>query len=113
MDELALSGPSEVAEVRDGVVRRVYGDAGGVWVDERAVETLQGGDAETNAGILRAVFAGEGGPRRDVVVMNAAAVLAAAGVAADVQSGVGVAAEAIDSGAVTELVARLAVSGRA
>jgi anthranilate phosphoribosyltransferase len=107
LDELALSGPSDVAEVRGGaVVERVvapeelgFGRAG--------LEVLAGGDAATNAGILRAVFAGERGPRREIVLLNAAAVLVVAGVAADLGEGVRRAAEAIDSGAVVRLVERL------
>ena len=64
-----------------------------------------------NAGILRAVFAGEVGPRRDVVLLNAAAVLVAAGLAETILSGVAQAAKAVDSGAVAVLVERLKASG--
>jgi anthranilate phosphoribosyltransferase len=72
---------------------------------ERApLETLTGGDAQMNAAILRAIFAGEPGPRRDVVLLNAAAVLVTAGVARDIGHGVGLAANAVDSGAVMGLV---------
>jgi anthranilate phosphoribosyltransferase len=72
------------------------------------METLAGGDAETNAGILRSVFAGEKSPRRDVVVMNAAAALVTAGQAATLRDGVKLAEATIDCGAVTRLVAELA-----
>jgi anthranilate phosphoribosyltransferase len=59
---------------------------------------LQGGDAERNAVIVRAVLAGEHGPKRDVVLLNAAFALVAAGAAEDIPAGLAAAAEAIDSG---------------
>jgi anthranilate phosphoribosyltransferase len=107
LDELALSGPSDIAEVRNSdVVERVvtpeelgFGRAG--------LEALAGGDAATNADILRKVFAGERGPRREIVLLNAAAVLVVAGVAPDLREGARLADEAIDSGAVVRLVERL------
>jgi anthranilate phosphoribosyltransferase len=72
------------------------------------METLLGGDATTNAAILTAIFAGERSPRRDIVLLNAAAVLAAADLAPDLITGVALAARTIDTGAVTELVTTLA-----
>ncbi len=66
---------------------------------ERApVEAISGGDAAHNAEIIRAVLAGEKGPRRDIVVANAAAAIVAAGRAADFLEGAQVAAASIDSG---------------
>jgi len=80
------------------------------------IEFLRGGDAQANAAILRAIFADEPGPRRDVVLLNAAAVLIAAGAVPTVtgdplaafRAAIALAAAAIDSGAVTALVAALA-----
>jgi anthranilate phosphoribosyltransferase len=80
---------------------------------------LRGGDAATNAAILRAIFAGEPGPRRDVVLLNAAAVLIAADVVPSstpqshraFRDAIALAARAIDSGAVTALVAALTAEG--
>jgi anthranilate phosphoribosyltransferase len=106
-DELALSGPSEVAEVREGVVKRYAMTPEQFGLQRAPISELQGGDAATNAGILTAVFAGESGPRRDIVLLNAAAVLVTAGLATDVREGVAVAAEAIDSGKVSRLVEAL------
>lgn len=108
MDEFSISGPTAVGEVRGDRVefRTVWpGDFG---LEMGPAEALAGGDAETNAGILRRIFAGELGPRRDVVVMNAAAVLVVAGVAKDFLDGARVAGETIDAGKVTRLVKRLA-----
>ena len=58
---------------------------------------LQGGDRQENADIIRRVLGGEAGPRRDIVLMNAAAALVAGGKARDLKEGVGVAAQSIDS----------------
>ena len=71
------------------------------------IETLQGGDARINARILTDIFAGERSPRRDVVLLNAAAVLVTADLAPDLPTGIALAAKTIDSGAVTKLVTEL------
>lgn len=108
MDELSLSGASEIAEVERGCVRL------GTVIPEQAglrrapLEALRGGDAGHNAAILRAIFAGKHGPQRDVVLLNAAAVLVTAGLSANLPEGAAMAAEAIDQGAVTDLVGHLA-----
>ena len=107
LDELALSGPSEVAEVRNGNVRQYIVAPQDFGLQRAPLSTLEGGDATVNAAILTAVFAGETGPRRDVVLLNAAAVLTSAGLAQDIRDGVTVASATIDSGAVTKLVASL------
>jgi anthranilate phosphoribosyltransferase len=104
LDELALSGPSEVAEVRDGTVRQYAITPEDFGLERAPLEALAGGDAAVNAAILSAIFAGEPGPRRDVVLLNAAAVLATAGIVKDIHEGIAVAAKAVDSGAVTKLV---------
>ncbi len=112
LDELALSGSTEVAEVREAQTGRAEvreyqfrpEDAG---LTRAPLSALAGGDAAENAAILRAVFAGERGPRRDVVLLNAAAVLVTAGLAGSITAGVELAAGAVDRGAATELVARL------
>ena len=107
LDELALSGPSEVAEVRNGNVRQYIVSPEDFGLQRAPLSALEGGDATVNAAILTAVFAGETGPRRDVVLLNAAAVLVSAGLAQDIREGVTVASATIDSGAVTKLVAGL------
>jgi anthranilate phosphoribosyltransferase len=107
LDELALSGTSQVAEVRHGKVRE-YTIAPEEFGMQRApLSELEGGDAGMNAAILRTIFAGEAGPRREVVLLNAAAVLVTAGLAASMAQGVALGVKAIDEGAVTDLVERL------
>jgi anthranilate phosphoribosyltransferase len=108
MDELSIEGPSLVAEVREGDVTLTTFTPEQAGLERARSGMLQGGDAVLNASILRSIFAGERGPRRDVVVLNASAVLVTAGLAETIAAGVLLAGAAIDSGAVTKLVAQLA-----
>ncbi|AEU34970.1 anthranilate phosphoribosyltransferase [Granulicella mallensis] len=108
LDELALSGPSEVAEVLDGEVRQYVVTPEDFGLQRAPLSALEGGDATANALILKTIFSGAPGPHRDVVLLNAAAVLVAAGRVNDIREGVTLAAQTIDSGAVTNLVAALA-----
>lgn len=113
LDELALSGPSELITVRhearetltqSAVTPEQFGFA------RAPVGTLAGGaDAAANARILHAIFRGESGPRRDVVVLNAAAVLVLADRACDMKEGIALAQQTIDSGAVLQLIETLRV----
>jgi anthranilate phosphoribosyltransferase len=113
MDELSISGGSLLAEVRDGRVTLHQIEPESVGLARAPIAALRGGDAQDNARILRAIFSGERGPQRDIVLLNAAAALVAAGAAkgADVhvalRAGIALAAHAIDSGAVTSLIHRL------
>jgi anthranilate phosphoribosyltransferase len=109
LDEIALSGSTEVAEVRDGRISRYMVAPVDFGLQIAPLETLTGGDATVNAAILTAIFAGEPGPRRDVVLLNAAAVLVTAGLAGSIGDGIVLAAEAIDAGRVKRLVADLQV----
>jgi anthranilate phosphoribosyltransferase len=116
MDELSISGPSQVAEVRGSEI--VFGQLTPeeVGLHSAPIKALSGGNAENNADILRALFAGARGPRRDIVLLNAAAVLITAGLVAapapewrePFRAGIHLAAKTIDSGAVAALVSALA-----
>jgi len=107
MDEFSISGPSHFAEVHNGIVTLGTITPEDVGLTRAPIENLQGGDAGTNAQILRAIFSGETGPRRDIVLLNAAAVLVTAELAPDLPTGIALAAKAIDTGAVTALVSAL------
>lgn len=114
MDEFSISGPTQVAEVRGGAVHLTALYPPDLGVAPAPLDSLRGGDAAQNAAILRGIFAGEAGPRRDVVLLNAAAVLIAAGHVAPtfdltqtLRNGIALAAHAVDSGAVAALVASL------
>ena len=114
LDELTTTGPSTVYEVRDGQVRERQLDPAELGLARAAVEDLQGGDAQESASIVRAIVAGETGPRRDVVVLNAAAALEVAGRTDTIEEGLELAATAIDSGAAAATLERwIEVSGTA
>ncbi|MBI1317733.1 MAG: anthranilate phosphoribosyltransferase [Candidatus Hydrogenedens sp.] len=102
LDEITLSASTHVAEARDGAVRTYEINPEHFGCESAPKEAVLGGDASENAGILVKVLEGQTGPRRDIVLMNAAAALAAAGVAHDLREGFGLAARAIDSGAALE-----------
>ncbi|MEO6965287.1 MAG: anthranilate phosphoribosyltransferase, partial [Acidobacteriaceae bacterium] len=112
LDEISLTGETEIAEVRDGAMRLWKFSPADVGVAQAPVSALSGGDAAENAAILRAVFAGETGPRRDIVLVNAAAALITGGIATDFRDGIYQAARAIDSGAVERTLASLVEFGR-
>jgi len=99
LDEITITGPSRVAEVRDGGVRvyEVTPREFGIPISDGAM--LRGGDAAKNASLLRAVLEGERGARRDIVVLNAAPAIQAGEVADNWAQGVAKAEESIDSGA--------------
>jgi len=107
LDELSLEGESVVAEVADGSIRLHTVTAAEAGLASAPLATLRIASVADAAERLRAVLAGERGPGRDVVCLNAAAALVVAGRAADVREGTGLAAAAIDQGRVSALLERL------
>jgi anthranilate phosphoribosyltransferase len=99
VDEITLSAPTDVVEVTEGNLRRFTVEPEDFGVERAGPEALQGGDAATNARITHDILAGETGPRRDIVLINAAAAIAAAGLAGDLAEGFRLAMLSIDSGA--------------
>lgn len=99
LDELTLDGQSLVAESKDGTVTTYEITPEEVGLALSPKDALAGGDAETNAAILRSVLVGETGPKRDITVFNAAAALIAGGIASDWRPGIEAAQASIDSGA--------------
>jgi anthranilate phosphoribosyltransferase len=113
LDEISNTGESRVSEVREGMVRSYTVRPEDFGLGRAAIGELMGGDREENARIIRAILDGEIGPRRDIVLMNAAAALVAGGKARDFKDGVGLAAQAVDSGAARRtLEALIALSRR-
>lgn len=115
MDEVSASGVTKIAEFdssAEGV--RLYEVAPEQFgVSRGTIESIAGGDAVKNAEIARAVLSGERGPRRDVVLANAAVALYAAGKATDFAAGVAMASDSIDSGSAEAVLQSLvAVSSR-
>lgn len=106
-DELTTTGPAQVWELVDGVIRTSTVDATDLGLTSAAPETVRGGDPETNAGIARAVLAGDRSPYRDLIVLNAAAGLMVAGLVDDLAGGVVAAAAAIDDGRAAGVLERL------
>ncbi|HZV80848.1 MAG TPA: anthranilate phosphoribosyltransferase, partial [Geobacteraceae bacterium] len=98
MDEVTLTSATSVAEVTpEGVKVRLFSPEE-LGMDFCSMDELRGGDAVANAEIVRKVLAGEQGARRDIVLLNAAFALLAAGRVATLPEGVAMAADAIDSG---------------
>jgi anthranilate phosphoribosyltransferase len=117
LDELTTTGPSRAALLEEGRVTCFEVDPRALGLPLARGEDLAGGDAAENARILRAVLAGERGPRRDIVLLNAAGALLAAGAVDDLAQGLVRAAESVDSGAARErldaLVEATEAAGRA
>jgi anthranilate phosphoribosyltransferase len=107
MDELSVSGPSQVIEI-DGRRREYELDPLDLGLAHAPAEAMRGGGPEDNARIAREVLGGAKGPRRDVVLLNTAAALRAAGLAKDWKQGLKAGAEAIDSGRAGDVLQRWA-----
>ena len=107
LDEVSLSGESRISEVKGGRVQTYTVSPEDFGLKRAPLSELQGGNAAENAEIIRRILSGEEGPRRDVVLMNAAVALVAGGKANDFQEGVKLAARSIDSGAAMEKLSRL------
>jgi anthranilate phosphoribosyltransferase len=98
LDELTISTTSRVVDVRDGAVETYTVDPAALGITTVPADAVVGGDPSTNAALARRVLAGESGPHRDIVVLNAGAGLVAAGLADDLESGLDTARAAIDDG---------------
>jgi anthranilate phosphoribosyltransferase len=107
LDELTLAGETRVAEIADGEVREFFIRPADAGLGEAPQEAVRGGDAGENARMALAVLGGEEGPRRDVVLLNAAAALLVGGRVESLRAGASRAAEAIDGGRASDLLARV------
>jgi anthranilate phosphoribosyltransferase len=99
LDEITITGPTRVAEARDGTLRSYEVTPEEFGIARSSLAEITGGDAKENAAIIRGVLDGKKSPHRDVVVLNSAAALVAAERAAHLAEAVPLAAKAIDSGA--------------
>jgi len=107
LDEISNTGESQISEVHEGVVRSSRVRPEDFGLPRASIRDLQGGDRGENAQIIRLLLGGEPGPRRDIVLMNAAAALVAGGKARDLKEGVEMASLSIDSGAAASKLAAL------
>jgi len=99
LDEISVCAPTRLSELRDGIIRTYDITPEQFNIEPAGPEELTGGDPQTNAEITKAILKGEKGPRRDVVLLNAAAALMAAGKAGDFKAGIHLAKNSIDTGA--------------
>ena len=107
LDEITLTGPTKLSELNNGRVstREICPEDFGL--ERVAADALAGGDAARNAEILQMVLDGKTGPQRDVVLLNAAAAIAAGGLAEDMATAINMARESIDSGKARQALDRL------
>jgi anthranilate phosphoribosyltransferase len=107
LDEITITGPTRIAEVRAGTIRTYEVTPEEFGMKRASLDALSGGDAVANAAIIRAILSGEKSPRRDVVLLNAAAALVAAGKADHLADACTLATKSIDSGAAAGKLAAL------
>ena len=108
LDEISITCTTRVAEAREGSVRSYEIEPEEFGMKRAVLEDIAGGDAVENAAIIRAVLGGEKSPRRDVVLLNAAAALVAAGRTDHIVDAITQAASSIDSGAAAAKLEALA-----
>jgi anthranilate phosphoribosyltransferase len=113
LDEITITGPTRIAEAREGSVRSYEVEPEEFGMTRATLQEISGGDATENAAIIRAIMGGgksggEKSPRRDVVLLNASAALVAAGRADHLAGALPLAMKSIDSGAAAEKLAALA-----
>jgi anthranilate phosphoribosyltransferase len=113
LDELSTTTTSTVLELRDGAVRTYVVDPAELGLAPADAAALRGGDAAQNADLSRRVLDGERGAHRDIVLLNAAAGVVAAGLADDLQGGLEAAAASIDEGRAAGVLEKLVATSQA
>ena len=113
LDEISTTGYTKVSELRGGCVRTFYVHPSDFGLLKARPTDLTGGDAVVNAEIARQILAGERGPRRDIVLLNAGAALLLSARAGSVSEGVALAGLALDSGAAAQVLERAVAISRA
>ncbi len=111
LDEVSISGPTRMIEVDHGSTREILVSPGDFGLETAELSGVAGGTPEENAETTRSVLAGELSPRRDLVLLNAAAAILVSGQAPDFGEAIGVAARSIDSGSAATVLERLVASG--
>ncbi len=107
LDELSLASKTRVIEVTPSGTEEWFTDPADLGLAQAGLETVAGGSPEDNAGVTRAVLAGEPGPARDLVALNAGAAIFVGAGAPDLEAGISRAFEAIDSGGASDVLERL------
>lgn len=106
-DEISIVGPTQVSELRHDTIRDYRIQPEDFAMSRANVSDIKGGDAQENAAIIREILDGRPGPRRDIVLLNAGATFYAAGKAPDIQDGIKIAAQSIDSGTAAKKLEQL------
>lgn len=112
LDELTTTTTSTLLELRDGTVRASTVEPSDLGISRADASSIRGGDAQLNRDLARRVLDGEQGPHRDVVLLNAAAGLVAAGVADDLEEGYEAASASVDDGAAARVLERAVAVSR-
>jgi anthranilate phosphoribosyltransferase len=112
MDEISISSRTYVVEIRGSEIRQFVMTPEDFQITAVKIDAILGGDAAENAKIIEGVLRGEHGPRRDVVLLNAAPAIVAAGAASTWKEGIRLAAESIDSGAALKKLVQLRESSK-
>ena len=112
LDEITTTTHTDAAWLEAGRVRRLRIDPASLGIERARPEALRGGDASENAAIVRAVLGGEHGPRRDIVLLNAAGALWVAGAAGDLAEGLVLARRSLDEGAAARKLEQLVAASR-
>ena len=99
LDEITITGKTKVSEFKGGKVTDYFIHPSDFGFPAGKAEDLRGGDAKDNAAIATEILKGQKGPRRDIVLLNTAAALVAAGRVADFKEGIKLADDSIESGA--------------
>ena len=102
LDEISITSPTKVSELKDGAISNYTIEPEDFDLPMADLESIKGGDPAANAKIVKDVLSGVPGPRRDIAVLNAAAVLTAADIAGGIAEGIKTAQEAINSGKAAE-----------
>jgi len=108
LDEITITGESKISEVNNGERHTYYVTPEDYGIERAPISAIQGGDAEQNAGIIRDILNDRGGPRQDVVLLNAGAGLVVGGKAASMREGIQLARESIQSGSALSRLQNLA-----
>jgi len=108
-DEIAISGPTQVVALHDGVITEFEIHPHDAGLPTHPFEAIKGGEPAENAAALKALLAGEKNAYRDAVLLNSAAALLVAGKVSDLRAGTALAAESIDTGAAARKAELLAI----
>ncbi len=107
MDEISISGPTQIAELKEGKVKEYVIEPAQFGIDVSSLDSIRVQGAAESLGMIKGVLANESGPARDIVVLNAGAALCVAGISDSIADGVALADEVIGSGAAARKLAEL------